>query len=74
MKQIVVNKGRTTVVTVSVGADISQDTITSEIRVDKSRSSDLIVAWAVTKYQHQRNGDNSCSTFVYNNLFHLILH
>ncbi len=37
MKQIVVNKGRTTVVTVSVGVDISQDTITSEIRVDKSR-------------------------------------
>ncbi len=56
MKQIVVNKGRTTVVTVSVGVDISQDTITSEIRVDKSRLSDLIVAWDVTFatdfYQH----------------------
>ncbi len=48
MQQIVVHKGRTTVVSVSVGVDVSQDTITSEIRDGKSQSADLIATWVVS--------------------------
>ncbi len=48
MKQIVVHKGRTNIVQVSLGVDVSQDTITSEIRVDKDKLSALIATWAVS--------------------------
>lgn len=48
MKQIIVHKGRTVILPVSLGYDVSADTITSEIRVDKDRESDLIASWTVT--------------------------
>ncbi len=48
MKQIVVHKGRTNVVQVSIGFDVSQDIITSEIRVDKDQTSELIATWLVS--------------------------
>lgn len=48
MKQIVVHKGRTNIVQVSLGFDVSQDIITSEIRVDKDQSSELIATWTVS--------------------------
>lgn len=47
MKQIVVHKGRTVVITVSLGIDVSQDTITSQIRASKGADSDLIAEWSV---------------------------
>ncbi len=48
MKQVLVHKGRTNVVQVSLGFDVSQDIITSEIRVDKDQSSELIATWEVS--------------------------
>ncbi len=48
MKQIIVHKGRTVIVPVSLGFDVSQDIITSEIRVSKSRLSELIATWVVS--------------------------
>lgn len=42
---IVVHKGRTNIVTVSLGIDVSDDTITSEIRTS---SGVLIASWVVT--------------------------
>lgn len=48
MKQIVVHKGRTVIVPVSLGIDVSQDTITSEIRRYTSQDSELLATWAVT--------------------------
>lgn len=47
MNQLVIFKGRTMVVPVSLGYDASQDTFTSEIRTGKSRSSELIATWDV---------------------------
>jgi hypothetical protein len=48
MKQIVVHKGRTVVIPVSLGMDVSLDTFTSQIRVDKKHDSDLIATWDVS--------------------------
>lgn len=48
MQQVLVPRGRTVVVPVSLGFDVSQDTITSEIRVEKNPSSVLIAIWAVS--------------------------
>lgn len=42
---IVVHKNRTNIITVSLGIDVSDDTITSEIRTD---SGTLIATWTVT--------------------------
>lgn len=47
MNQIVVHKDRTTVVTVSLGMDVSEDTITSEIREGRSSETALIAEWSV---------------------------
>jgi hypothetical protein len=44
-KQIIVQKGRTNVLRIDLGYDVSQDTFESEIRVDKNRSSELIATW-----------------------------
>lgn len=46
-KQIVVYKGRTTTLNISMGFDVSGDTITSEIREGKDFASTLIAAWTV---------------------------
>jgi hypothetical protein len=48
MQALNVHKGRTEVVPVSLGYDVSGDTITSEIRVGQSSSSDLIATWVVS--------------------------
>lgn len=48
MQQILVPKGRTVVVPVSLGFDVSGDTITSQIRLDKNQASTLIATWVVT--------------------------
>lgn len=48
MNKLVVHKGRTNVVPVSLGYDVSSDTITSEIRTHKAPDADLIATWSVT--------------------------
>jgi hypothetical protein len=48
MEPIQVHKGRTTVITVSLGYDVSDDVFTSEIRVDKDPTSDLIATWDIS--------------------------
>jgi hypothetical protein len=48
MNQITVHKGRTKILPVSLGNDVSADTFTSEIRAEKSRSSDRIATWDVS--------------------------
>lgn len=48
MQPVKVKRGRTTIVPVSVGFDVSNDTITSQIRVDPSLSSELIATWVVS--------------------------
>lgn len=48
MQQVVVQKGRTVVVEVSLGFDVSLDVITSEIRVSANPISALIATWAVS--------------------------
>lgn len=44
---IVVYKGRTNIITVSLGIDVSGDTITSEIRSEPDISAPLIAEWQV---------------------------
>lgn len=48
MNQLIVYKDRTAIVPVSLGMDVSNDTITSQIRVGKDFESDLIAEWVVT--------------------------
>lgn len=48
MQKINVYKNRVTKLPVSLGYDVSQDTITSEIRTGKSLDSDLIATWNVS--------------------------
>lgn len=45
--EVVVHKGRTNVVTVHLGMDVSGDTFTSQIRTQPSISSPLIAEWVV---------------------------
>jgi hypothetical protein len=45
--EIVVHKGRTNVITIGLGIDVSDDTITSEIRSGPDQSSALIMTWDV---------------------------
>lgn len=46
--EVVVHKGRTNVITVSLGIDVSADTITSEIRSEPETTATLIMTWVVT--------------------------
>jgi hypothetical protein len=46
--KIVVHKNRVNIITVSLGIDVSGDTITSEIRSEPDSDSPLIAAWDVT--------------------------
>lgn len=55
--QVVVHKGRTNVLTVSMGIDVSADTITSEIRADASRTSPLLATWVVTNATDGTDGN-----------------
>lgn len=45
---IVVHKGRTNTVEVDMQADVSADTITSEIRAEPDQGAALIATWVVT--------------------------
>lgn len=44
---VIVHKGRTNIITVSMGFDVSTDIITSEIRAEPERESVLIATWEV---------------------------
>ncbi len=48
MQQVMVYKGRTIIVPVSLGFNVSNDVFSSEIRVDKDSESELIATWDVT--------------------------
>lgn len=48
MKQLIVHKGRTVIVPVSLGYNVSNDTFVSEIRAGKTSGSDLIASWEVS--------------------------
>jgi hypothetical protein len=47
-RQLVIHKGRTIVVPVSLGYDVSQDTFASEIRDEKDSTSELLATWVVS--------------------------
>jgi hypothetical protein len=57
MKQIVVDKGRTVILPVSLGFDVSQDVITSQIRITKSPTSTLIATWVVSFTTNGTDGE-----------------
>ena len=46
--RIIVHKNRTNVLTISLGFDVSADTITSEIRSEPSVDSPLLATWDVS--------------------------
>ena len=46
--KIIVHKGRTNILTVSLGVNVSADTITSEIRSEPDVESPLIATWVVS--------------------------
>lgn len=48
MSQLIVHKGRTNIVPVSLGFDVSNDDLTSEIRVNKDPESTLLATWTVS--------------------------
>lgn len=47
MPELRVYKNRTNVIQVDLGMDVSGDTITSEIRAEKSSESELLATWTV---------------------------
>jgi hypothetical protein len=57
LNQINVFKGRTKVVQVALGYDVSNDTITSEIRVDKNHTSELLATWEVKFATDGKDGE-----------------
>lgn len=48
MDPVIVYKARTNILPVSLGYDVSGDVISSQIRADKSHTSELIATWTVT--------------------------
>lgn len=48
MNDVVVFRSRTNIISVNLGMDVSNDTITSEIREGKDTESTLIAAWDVS--------------------------
>lgn len=47
--QVIVHKGRTNVIQVNMGINVSADTFTSQIRSEPDAESPLIATWVVTK-------------------------
>lgn len=45
--EVIVYKGRTNVIEVGLGIDVSADTITSEIRSEPDQSAPLLMTWTV---------------------------
>lgn len=70
MKQIVVHKGRTVVVPVSLGMDVSADTFSSDIREAPNSEAALIASWVVSFDTDGTDGeviltlDNSVSALI----------
>ncbi len=48
VNQVIIHKGRTTVLPVSLPYDVSEDIITSQVRVEKNRTSTLLGEWEVS--------------------------
>lgn len=57
MKQIIVHKGRTVILPVSIGVDISSDTFSSQIRAQKNQESDLIASWDISFATNGEDGE-----------------
>jgi hypothetical protein len=55
--KVIVHKGRTNVITVSLGIDVSADTITSEIRSEPNSESPLIATWVVSYVTNGADGE-----------------
>lgn len=55
--KVIVHKGRTNVLTVKLGIDVSADTITSEIRSEPDQGAPLIATWVVTKINGGTTGE-----------------
>lgn len=47
-RELVVQKNRTNIVTASLGVDVSEDTLTSEIRTHENSTSQLIASWEIS--------------------------
>lgn len=56
-KSITIHKGRTNRIPVSLGINVSGDTLTSQIRTDKSQSSDLIATFQVSFLTNGTDGE-----------------
>lgn len=54
---VIVHVGRTNILPVSLGMDVSSDTITSEIRTMKDPESTLIATWTVTNLTDGVDGE-----------------
>lgn len=48
MADVIVFRNRTNILSVNIGIDVSNETVTSEIREDKTTSSALIASWDVS--------------------------
>jgi hypothetical protein len=46
--EIVVHKGRTNVITIGLGIDVSGETFTSQVRTQPDQAAPLIMTWSVT--------------------------
>lgn len=57
MQPVIVQKGKTVAVGVSLGFNVSADTIISDIRVDEDLSSAIIASWNVTFETDGRDGN-----------------
>lgn len=57
MEQITVHLGRTKILPVSLGYDVSEETIKSQIRARKDASSDLIAEWSVSFLDDGSDGE-----------------
>ncbi len=55
--EVVVHKGRTNVVTVSLGINVLGDTFTSQIRSEPDASSPLLMTWVVTFATNGSDGE-----------------
>lgn len=47
MEKVIVYKARTNTLPVNLGIDVSADTFTSEVRVDRDHTSTLLMEWTV---------------------------
>lgn len=55
--KVIVHKNRTNILTISLGMDVSADTITSEIRSEPDIESPLIATWTVSFKTDGRDGE-----------------